>query len=281
MLSGLGLFDQLLFVIPLWLAGVILIVVCILAREAGAWLYRRIEREGDDDDDSTPSHIIGSIFGLLAFVIAFCFSIALDRFDNRRSLVAEEANAIQTTYLRASLFEEPDHAKIQATLRQYAATRIAPNGLWDKRMDRRLAYTRSLRVELWDETRVALWPMRQTEQASYFLEPMNHMFEVATRRELAARARIPTRILDVMLLYLFASSIMLGYVLQGRKGGNRKASAVMLALFVVVIVLVLDIDRPQSGSITVPQRAMEELVTALDRDAVRNPPVLVTPVEAP
>jgi hypothetical protein len=281
MLSNLGLFDDLLFVVPLWLVAIILIVACILFREAGAWLYRRMERDADDGDDSTRSHVIGPIFGLLGFVIAFCFSIALDRFDNRRALVAEEANAIGTTYLRADLFDEPIRSQMRATLREYAATRIAPSGLWDQRMEGRLAYTRGLRTKLWDQTRTALMPMRQTEQATYFLETMNHMIDVAALRELASRSRIPTRILDVMLLYLFASSIMLGYVLQGRKGGQRKASAVMLALFVVVIVLVLDIDRPQSGSIRVPQRAMVELVAELNRDAQRDRAVLRSPVAEP
>ena len=278
MLSGLGLFDNLLFVMPLWLAGIILIAACIAAREAGTWLHRRFENAGEEASSDASSHIIGAIFGLLAFVIAFCFAIALDRFDNRRGLVAEEANAIQTTYLRASLFDEPVRSRMQATLRTYAASRIAPGGIWGERMNRRLESTRSLRIELWDQAHAALLPIRGTEQASYFLEALNHLFEVSTSREVAARARIPTRILDVMLLYLLASSIMLGYVLQGRKGGQRKASAVMLALFVVVIVLVLNVDRPQSGSITVPQRPMEELVAALDRDLVRNSPALSSPV---
>jgi len=283
MLSDLGLFDPLLFRFPLWLVAVTLVVLCVLAREVGSGLYRwRQKRRPDDAEASAEdaqSHVVGPMFGLLAFILAFTFSIALDRYDNRRRLVAEEANAIGTTYLRASLFDEPYRSQLQSALREYAHTRIATSGVWDVRMDERLAHTRALKDRLWALTREALLPIRETEQASYFVETMNQTLDVGTLRELAARNHIPTRILDVMLLYLLIASGMLGYVLQGKRGGRRQVSTVLLILFVIVITMILDLDRPQSGSIRVPQRALEELVAQLDRDAARAPPAVTT--EAP
>src|SRR6478735_6109188 len=107
MLRSASLFEPLLSIFPLWLVGLILIALCLLAREGGAWLYRRLERRLHEEakvEGDTDSQITGTIFGLLGFVLAFTFSIALDRYDTRRGLVVEEANAIGTAYRRASLF---------------------------------------------------------------------------------------------------------------------------------------------------------------------------------
>jgi hypothetical protein len=282
MITRLGLFDPLLSIGPLWLAGLLIFFLCLLVRELGARIYRWEEKRLHEDakvDGEADSQITGAIFGLLAFILAFTFSIALERFDTRRGLVVEEANAIGTTYLRASLFDEPGSSRIRATLREYAHSRISPSEHPAPAMAARLRRSRDLRDRFWEETRAAVYPVRQTEQASYFLETANNMIELATRREIAGRATIPSRILDVTLLYLFVSAGMLGYLLRGRKGARRNASSLLLFLFSVVMVLILDIDRPRSGTIQVPQLAMEELAASLDRDAARAAPAI--PAEAP
>jgi len=283
--GDLGLVDQLLFVGPLWLIALILIVASLLAREAGSLLYKRLETrrpataEGESED--AQSHIVGAVFGLLAFIIAFTFSIAIDRYDIRRNLVAEEANAIEVAYRRASLFDEPSRSQIQANLRAYARTRVAPSGLWDDAMEAKLRQARLLRAELWEETRTAVYPIRTTTLAASFVEAMDHVLDVGILRELAGRAHVPTRILDVTLLYLIVASGMLGYVLKVHRGGRRKASTVMLVLFVIVITLILDVDRPDVGSVRVPQRAMEDLIADLDRDAARASAAVPTPADRP
>lgn len=115
-----GLLNPLFHDMPLWLLGLAWFGVCMLAREAGARLYRwRRARNSAIGESSiaAQAHIVAAIFGLLAFVIGFTFSIALERFDTRRGLVIEEANAISTAYLRSSLLDEPDRSLMQKTLR--------------------------------------------------------------------------------------------------------------------------------------------------------------------
>lgn len=284
----MSLIDPLLALGPLWLVGLIVIALCLLAREAGSLLFRFLgkrklapgnyNKQGDEAGGSD----VGTVFGLLAFVLAFTFSIALDRFDTRRSLVGEEANAIGTTYRRAELFDEPDRSLMQQTLRAYAHTRIAPPDSSDREVEARARYSRALREQFWTEARVAILPVRDTERGSYFVESVNEMLEVGDRREYAGRAHVPSRILDATLLYLLISAGMLGYA-RSEKGGGRLGSTVLLILFVLVIMLVLDIDHPRSGSIMVPQRAIEDLVASLNRDEARNAaaPSLRIPVGEP
>jgi len=279
MLSSLGLIEPLLYGLPLWAVAILIFVACLLMREVGAYIYRRVaagrpksEKDEKDGEDSSEPFTVGSIFGLLAFIIGLTFSIALDRYESRRLLVAEEANAISTTYLRAALLDEPYRSQIQATLREYAHSRIAPQGLWNDEMEERLKHSLALRRQLWDESRAAIMPVRETELGSYFVEAVNDTLNVGTRRQLAGRAHVPSRILDVLVLYLLVAAASLGYLMKDKQGGRRQASTVLLLLFTVAIVLILDLDRPRTGTIRVPQGALEDLVATLDREAARPVP---------
>ncbi len=72
--------------------------------------------------------LIGSLLGLLAFLLAITMGMAADRFDTRRGLVLAEATTINTTYLRAGYLPEPYETEIRNLLREYVPLRIVPEG---------------------------------------------------------------------------------------------------------------------------------------------------------
>jgi hypothetical protein len=67
--------------------------------------------------------MVGAALGLLAFILAFTFGLAAARFDNRRQVLLDEANAIGTTYLRAGVLPERSE-QIRTLLRDYVSTRL-------------------------------------------------------------------------------------------------------------------------------------------------------------
>lgn len=262
------MFDSILESVPLWLIGLLLIAACILAARLGGYLRRRGDQgsaEQEPEKSDAEAYIIGAIFGLLAFIIGLTFSIAVDRFDTRRGWVAEEATAINTVFLRAGLFDEPHRSQLQSTIRAYAHTRVAPDEVLDQRIEGQVARSHQLKRQLWDETRAAVYPIRETDQASYFVEAMNEALNIGTRRELAGTAHIPTRILVSLLLYLLVASGVLGYLLGESASRYRHTMALLFALFAISIIVILDLDRPRTGSIKVSQQALEDLVAELDR----------------
>jgi len=269
----LGAIDPLVRTMPLWALAILLMAAALLALEAGAWWGRRqaarsVARAGKADSKSdAQGYIIGSIFGLLAFLIGLTFSMALDRYDDRRGWVAEEATAISTAYLRADLFDEPYRSTLRSSLREYTHARILPDHMPSAEADRRAAENESIRNRLWLETRAAVFPVRETELGSYFVEAMNYALDVGTRRALAGRAHVPAQILDMLFLYLIVAAAVLGMLL-GREGNRQRSlSTMLIVLFVLGIVLILDLDRPRAGSITVSQRGLEELAAAMAADA--------------
>jgi hypothetical protein len=258
--------DPIFLTIPLWLSGPLLVIACVSMSELGRVARRRM-LDGKDAavGSESQNYIVGAVFGLLAFLISFTFSIAISRFDDRRAWVAEEANAIHTTFLRADMLDDPLRSELQSTLREYAHSRIAPDGLEDVRIRPQLKRSHDLQSRLWAETRVALYADRRTELASYFLESMNQMLDIGTRRELAGQGHIPIRILDALLIYLLVASLTLGFVARGSAAAVRIASTLLFTLFVISFVIILDLDRPRVGSIKVPQDALIELAATLDR----------------
>ena len=269
----LGAIDPLVRTMPLWALALLLVAAAILALEAGAWLGRRqmaralLRSHHEPSKSDAEDYIIGSIFGLLAFLIGLTFSMALDRFDERRGWVDEESAAISTAYLRAELLDEPHRSQLRTTLRDYAGLRLTPDGISNAELAHRSEQDREIRDLLWKRTTEAVYPIRETELASYYVEAVNNALNVGTRRELEGRAQVPVQILDILFLYLLISSAVLGSLL-GREGNRQRASATLLiVLFTLSIILILDIDRPRSGSIKVSQRGLEALVVKMNADA--------------
>ncbi|WP_395622642.1 hypothetical protein [Sphingomonas daechungensis] len=270
-MSQLISLDPLMHALPLWAVGLVLIGAALLAVEVGAWwgkfLLDKTLAEKRLIGSDTQGFIIGSVFGLLALLIGLTFSLALDRYDERRNWVAEEANAISTAYLRASLFDEPYKTELKSTLREYAHSRIVPENITPETRERLGAKSEALRDRLWGATEKAVFPVRATELGSYFVEAVNQMLDVGTSRALASRAHIPGAILGALYLFLVVSSALLGSMLAKDGTRQRYASTILVILFVLGIVMIIDLDRPRAGSILVSQRGLEELAAAMDRDA--------------
>ena len=68
--------------------------------------------------------LVGSLLGLMAFVLAITLGLATDRHDARRGLVVAEATALATAYQRADYLPAAEAAQLKALLRAYVPVRI-------------------------------------------------------------------------------------------------------------------------------------------------------------
>jgi hypothetical protein len=259
--------DNVLRTVPLWVAGAILALLCIVTYEVAWILQRRLRSKRKEESTRTSegeAHIIGAIFALFAFMVSLTFSIAVQRFDDRRGWVAQEANAISTAYLRADLFDEPSRTRLQVTLRNYARSRIAPDGITDVQAQELRARSRQLRGQLWEETRTAVNPVRTTELGALLVEGVNNMIELGSRREWAGMSHIPDRIINALIFCLMITSAVLGHLASKQQRGLRISAYILIALFASAIVIVLDLDRPRSGTIKVSEEPLEQIVADLN-----------------
>lgn len=202
-------------------------------------------------------HLLTAVLGLLALLLGFTFSLALTRYEARRELVVKEANALGTTWLRAQLLEPAGKTAMSGLMRDYLDVRIA----WSESESSAAVRARTavLQQRLWAVTGQAVRSDPNPSLSRGLMDAMNESFDLASAREAARAAHIPDRVLHVMLLFAMLSAAMLGYSSAAKGRPQRIATAAVLGLLTLAMVMILDIDRPLSGAIQVSQQPLEEL----------------------
>jgi hypothetical protein len=103
------------------------LAVFITALEIGYRLGIARQARADEPDKSHVSTLHGAVLGLLALLLGFTFAMAVSRYEHRKTLIVDQANAIGTAELRARLLPEPDASSARTLLREYLDTRLQYN----------------------------------------------------------------------------------------------------------------------------------------------------------
>lgn len=244
--------------VPLWALFALTIILVIGAAEGGMVLGRgRAKSKGAKE--SSIGSVVGATLGLLAFMLAFTFGVATNRFDNRRVLFQEEVNAIGTTYLRTDLLTAESGEKSKQLLRRYVEVRLdIPHSA--ERITAAIKESEKIHQELWAEAMVAAHQAPDSPMTALYVASLNDVIDIHSNRVTAGiRARIPGTIwLALFLISVFAMASVGYYV--GRAGGNRSIATIgMILSFVIIMMLIIDLDQPREGLLRVDQQAMRDL----------------------
>jgi hypothetical protein len=262
----LQLLSRALASFPIWAVALLLLILLCLAGAVGVALrlYRNqfLEPGGEALTDGQEGYIVSAVLGLLALLMGFTFSLAVDRFDARRVLVLTEANAIGTAYLRSQLLPEPHRARMSALLVRYTDNRLAlAKAKAGPRQVQLLAANDALITDLWSGTAAAFDSIKGLDFSSTYVEAINTVIDLDSARKAARQARVPPAVFTVLVVYLITTAAVLGYVLGGVRG--RLAAFFLLALLTLGLVLIVDIDRPTGGAVVESQGPMEALQRSL------------------
>lgn len=248
----------------------LLFAAILISNEAG---YRYAKRFGvrhmDDGLKSQTNAIQGGMLGLLALLLGLSFSMGLQRYDARSAAVVAEANAIGTAAFRAELLPEDEIAEALLQLRAYVAVReYAASVTLDDQAGYQAAVdeTRRAQAELWRFVRRTTATNPAPVTASLFVQAVNGAFDAFEFRQAALQRHIPEVVIALLFVVFIVAGSVLGYA--SGLGGRRPwlATVSMSGLIALVIFIVIDLDRPRRGLITVDQSAMMAL--ALQMDAV-------------
>jgi tetrahydromethanopterin S-methyltransferase subunit B len=238
----------------------------LLATAALAWLavelgYRvgryRLKHQRKERGESVLS-IQASILALLAFLLAITFGMAVERYAARKHAVLTEANAIGTCFLRADLLPEPMASEVRTLLREYVDTRI--EGIRPDLLEAAILRSEELHAELWDRAVRSVDADPGALGPALFTQSLNEVIDLHEVRVVAGLYnRIPFAIWIALYTVSLLAMLSVGYGL-GLSGSSRSMSTLALAFaFSIIIALVVDLDRPQSGLLTISQRAMEDV----------------------
>lgn len=233
----------------------------LVAAATGGWFARRAARD-PDAPGKEDGYVLSAVLGLLALLIAFTFGLALNRHEERRALVVVEANALGTAWLRTELLDDP--APVRRLMRDYTRERVAFGHTDGETRDGHAVRAAQLQSRLWEAVMQRLAPHRGTAAVPVVVSPFNEAFDAATSRQAALEARLPDTVLLALGLYCVMSAGMLGFTLAIGGVRHRLPPVMLFALLTLAVGLVLDLDRPRSGSIQVPQGAMHEVLATMD-----------------
>ena len=262
----LDFFSDWLTRAPLWAIALVILGGLVGASLLGSGLRRRRDRKlakrGTAAEQGEQTITVSSVMGLLALLVAFTFSIALERFDTRRLNVLDESNAIGTTYLRAQLLEQPHRERISTLLVDYTDTRVAVATMHPGPKQRELRRTSDrLIVDMWAATAAAFPSIQGTSFSQSFLESMNSLIDMDARRKAGRGSHVPSAVFFALFLYQLVAAGMISYVVIGRR--SRHTAWVLFVLLGLFLFLIIDIDRPTSGAVRESQNSMLQLQSFL------------------
>ena len=191
----------------------------------------------------------GAVFALLGLLIAFTFSGAASRFDERRKLIVEEANAIGTAYLRLDLLPSAARADLRESFRHYLDARLAVyRALPDlAKAKAELARAAGLQQEIWTKSLAAT---AGVQPATMLLLPaLNEMFDITTTRTMAGQMHPPGIIFFLLCGLALLSALLAGYAASGTAARNWVHTTVFALTLAGAVYVILDIEFPRVGLI--------------------------------
>jgi len=231
-------------------------------------------RRKEAEKESPVAAISASILGLSAFMLAFTFGIVTDRYDQRKALVREEANAIGTAFLRSDFLPEADRRNSAGLFRKYLELRLSvTSSLNTVAVQRALAETDDIQSRLWDMAVNNARKDMHSDMAALYIESLNNVIDIhALRVAVGLQTRVPSGIWLGLFALVFMGMMGIGY--QVAISGSRRSWAIgILAIaFSLVIVLIASLDRPQSKFIPVSQQPLIDVLHSItDRSKVQEP----------
>jgi hypothetical protein len=260
--------GELLYDVNELLIALVVIILLLVSIELG---FRAAARAPSDLTDGAKSPVLaisGAIIGLLALLLGFTFQMSLSRFNQRKDLVWKESNAIRTAYLRAGLLPDPNRAAVAGLLRAYAQNKL---DLFNFREDHEqfktlLSRTNQLQEELWSNATTALQKDDREVTTGLFIESLNEVINLHSERLAATENHVPESVLLLLLLVAIMSALGVGFACGLQTSRHFFSTTMMALLIALVIIVILDLDRPRRGMIRVSQESMIRLHESIKND---------------
>ena len=259
---------SLLYNLPLWVVGLIFIVVLAIALEFGFRVGLTRREHWKDAVSGGGAVVLTSMFAVMGLVLAFTYASGVSRFDARKNAVLIEANALGTAFHRADLVAEPGRTELRMTLLDYARSRVFPESFKSSAEERNifLKNTMTKLAMLWPTTKKVVQQNNPGPIEASLVTGINNVIDAHTIRLTAALDKLPQVIMWMLLFISAASLAVAGYNagIQGRMSRWRM-SAFALVLTCLMLVI-LDYDRPTDGLIKVYNTSINAVIAEMEAE---------------
>jgi len=227
-------------------AGILLSIEA--GHQVGRWRWPRLPASAR----TVPPTLEASVFGLMGLLIAFTFYGAGSRFDIRRNLIAQEANAIGTAYLRLDLLPAEAQPVLRDDFRKYLHSRLAVYRMIPdiKAVNAALDRSEALQNKVWSDAIEAARGSGIAEKTLLFTS-LNEMIDITTVRVVALTTHPPAAVFAMLALTIVAASALAGYTMAA-SGIRDWVFAITFALVLgTAVYVILDYEFPRIGLLRV------------------------------
>jgi hypothetical protein len=234
------------------LFAVLFFVGMLILLETGRRLGVRRRPSESEGERGSLGTIEGAAFALFGLLVAFTFSGGASRFNEKRMLIAEEANSIETAYLRLHLVSPQAQPELRELFRRYVDSRLETYRLLPNMQAaaQEMAKSKQIQEEIWTEAVAATrLPDSHPDTGKLLLPALNSMFDIMTTRTMALQIH-PPRIVYALLFGLgLVCSLLAGYRMAN--GQHRSWLHILSYTFITVIIVyvILDVEYPRAGLI--------------------------------
>ncbi len=228
---------------------------------AGRWRGRRLRAKLDGKP--AISKFVDASLALLGLLLAFTFSTAISKHDQRRIMVVTDSNAIGDFYTCASLLKEPERTKLRHVIRDYTALRVdlAERGYDAAALESALGQFQKMHSQMVELVSQAL--ADGTPIAVSLTNTLNAATSSHAERLAAVRDRLPTSIVLLLLLSAVASAMLVGREQGAAEEADIAGTVCFIVLVSFAIFVTLDLNQPNRGFITVDQEPIQRLLSSM------------------
>ncbi|MBP7981899.1 MAG: hypothetical protein KAY90_02790 [Arenimonas sp.] len=243
-----------------------LLVSLSVTVELGFLQGRRRQRAISESVRSQINGVLASTVGLLALLLGFTFSLAVERYEARNQAVVAETNAIGTTYLRTWLLPADMQEDTRQLLRQYVDALIKEGAvpLADSTA-RAPLQNQATRIsnQIWAQAIKAAERDPRLLTSGLFIQTLNDQIDATAARNAELSRHVPEIVIWLILVASLFATGLLGFA-SGISGERASISAGILAVtLIIVIYLIITLDRPRSGPIRTNPQPVTSLVQSM------------------
>ncbi|NTU45519.1 MAG: DUF4239 domain-containing protein [Chlorobiaceae bacterium] len=226
----------------------------MLSTEIGRRIGQRTLHRNPDGLAKGIGPVEGAVFGLLGLIIAFTFAGAESRFEHRRQLITEEANAIGTAYLRMDLLSPDAQPELKDLFRRYLDTRLAVYRNVEDAAATKATLEKSavLQAEIWKKSVADCERPGAAKHAGILaLASLNTMIDITTTRATSQIDHPPIVILLLFFSLSLIGSLLVGYNMSVNERRHWLHPVAFAAIISLTVFVILDLEFPRRGLVRV------------------------------
>ena len=235
-----------------------MVVSLILGLEFGTRLGARRRAALGERADEGAHLVVGSVLGLMAFVLALNLSNASSRYEMRMHATLEEVNAIGTALMQAGAVGGDEADVLVADLKDYLVLRhrYVQATRFSGEIPRLNAETDALQGKIWGELTRRL-EASTTPATSSLMNAINNAFDSSTAMRLAMEYRMPIQLIGLLLLLSVLGTAAVGYQFGLTRRRGRAPGILLSILWCVIVTEIIDIGSARIWSFRTDTRVYE------------------------